>query len=209
MQGQAKLAHPFDHPLSLRSPPLCDEIELWLIADEVDLEAECRRLHERASPPYWAFCWGAGQALARWLLDHPDEVVGRQVVDFGAGSGIVGIAAARAGARSVVAVDVDPEARAVALANAETNGVRLAVSDSIPETWDLLLASDVLYENALRAAIDELQERAVAIGASLLVGEPERPGNAGYSCEPLVRCKVRTFPDVDSPTTSACVYRLA
>ena len=72
-----------------------------------------------------------------------------------------------------------------------------------------LASSDVLYENALRAVIDEVKERAVATGRSLLVGEPERLGNAGYSCEPLVRCKVRTFPDVDSPTTSACVYRLA
>ena len=116
MDEQPGLAKPFGNEIALRRPPLCPEIALWLIDGQVDLEAECRGLHEGESPPYWAFCWGSGQALARWLLDHPDEVRGRRVVDFGSGSGVAGIAAAMAGAREVVAVDVDPAARAAVLA---------------------------------------------------------------------------------------------
>ena len=69
----------FRQALVLRRLPLCPEIRLWLLGDEVDLEAECRELHDGEAPPYWAFCWGSGQALARFLLDHPEEVRGRRV----------------------------------------------------------------------------------------------------------------------------------
>jgi predicted nicotinamide N-methyase len=179
---------------------------------DVDLEAECHDLHEGASPPYWAFCWGSGQALARWLLDHPDEVTGLVVVDFGCGSGVAGIAAALAGASRVVAVDLDPNARHAATANALENGVkpeRFVSSAEIPGDWDLVLASDVLYERGLHPVVEQLRQRALASGARLMAAEPERPGNPGHPGEPLRRYEVRTFPDVDSPTTHACVYRLA
>ena len=201
--------HAFGHPVSLQRPPLCAEIALWLMADEVDLEAECRALHEGESPPYWAFCWGSGQALARWLLDHPEEVRGRDVVDFGAGSGVAAIAAALAGAASVVAVDVDPAARAAVQANSEANAARVEVSAAIPARFELLLASDVLYERSLVDVIDTLRRSALDSGGRVLVGEPDRPGNPGYAAKPLARYGVQTFPDVDSPTVSAQVYRLA
>jgi predicted nicotinamide N-methyase len=209
VQRHTRFANPFRLPLMRRRPVLCREIVLWLVAADADLEAECRALHEGESPPYWAFCWGAGQALARWLLDHPAETAGHRVVDFGAGSGVAGIAAARAGARSVVAVDVDPRARAAALENAEMNDVHLEASSSVPTSWDLLLACDVLYEPGLRAQIEALSKKAARIGAGVLVAEPERPGNEGYASEPIARYEVRTLPDVDSPTTAARIYRLA
>ncbi len=198
----------FRRAVSLREPPLCKEIALWLIAEDVDLEAECEELRAGVSPPYWAFCWGSGQALARWILDHPQEVAGRRVVDFGAGSGVVGIAAARAGAASVVAVDVDPDARAAVLANARANHAHVDASGTVPTEWDLLVASDVLYERGLAGRIGELCRIASRSGREVLVGEPERPGNPGHPGEPIQRYSVRTFPDVDSPTRAVRIHRL-
>src|SRR6266581_1789142 len=92
------------HNTAIVAPPLVPEIRLHL-ATEV-------------TPPYWAFAWAGGQALARFLLDHPERVAGRAVLDFGAGSGLVAIAAAKAGAASVTAADIDPFAAAAIAANA-------------------------------------------------------------------------------------------
>lgn len=199
----------FGGSLALRRPPLCPEITLWLMAEDVDLEAQCARLHDGASPPYWAFCWGSGQALARWILDHPDEVAGRRVVDFGAGSGIAGIAAARAGAASVRAVDNDPDARRAVRANAEANDVLVGTAASVDTDWDLLVAGDLLYEPGPARAIAELCRVASGSSRRLVVSEPERPGNPGHSSPVIARYEVRTFPDVDSPTRAARVHRLA
>ena len=193
----------------MRRPPLCPEIALWLMAKEVDLEAQCAGLHAGGSPPYWAFCWGSGQALARWLLDHPDEVAGRRVVDFGAGSGIAGLAAARAGAASVRSVDIDPDARRAVRANAEANALRVEARPSVGADWDLLLAGDVLYEPGPAQAIAELCRVASGSSRRLVASEPERPGNPGHPSPVIARYRVRTFPDVDSPTRAARVHRLA
>jgi len=201
----------FGRALALQRPPLCPEIALWLIDEEVDLEVACGTLRQGDAPPYWAFCWGAGQALARYLLDHPNEVAGRRVVDFGAGSGVAGIAAALAGARSVTCVDIDPAARRAATVNARANDLAagtLGADGALPAAWDVLLASDVIYErpaaDGLRAARD-----AARTGARVtLVAEPHRAGNPDFATPPLARYDVATFPDVDSPTTAASVYRL-
>lgn len=196
------------HKIALQRTPLCSEIALWLIAGNVDLEAQCKALHDGDDPPYWAFCWGSGQALARWVLDHPENVRGRRVVDFGAGSGIAGIAAARAGAASVVAVDVDPVARRVAAANARANAVRIETALAVPREWDLLVASDVLYQQGSAATIAALCGIASGSGRQVVVAEPERPGSRGYPGEPVRRYEARTFPDVDSPTRAARIHRL-
>lgn len=100
-----------------------------------------------AEPAYWSFCWASGQVLAAYLLEHPEWVRGRRVLDFGCGSGVVAVAAAMAGARQVIACDIDPNARAACQANARLNGVEVVLSESWRD-WevDLILAADVLYD---------------------------------------------------------------
>lgn len=103
-----------------------------------------------AQPAYWAFCWGSGQALARYLLANPEVVRDKRVLDLGSGSGVAGIAAARVGAAEVVACDTDANARAASALNAELNGVALRVSDDLAQCgrFDRVLMADVLYDAA-------------------------------------------------------------
>ena len=190
--------------LELRSLPLCPELQLWLLHDAVDLNARVPELLNSATAPYWAFCWGAGQAMARYLLDHPVLVRGRHVVDFGAGSGVAGIAALLAGAARATAVDIDSQALRVASYNAEANGVTLETSEVVPAEWDILLASDVLYESNNRPWISQ----AAATGREVLVSDPMRHGTERPELELIAEYAVRTIPDVDYPIGRALVYRL-
>lgn len=187
-----------------RALPLCPELQLWLLRDEIDLNARAEELLRGGPAPYWAFCWGAGQALARYLLDHPALVAGKRVVDFGAGSAVAGIAAARAGARSVVAVDIDPVALQMAQHNAQLNGVVLETALSVPDDWDVLLASDVLYETGnehwLRAAADS--------GRQVLLSDPLRHGTPRPGMQVVHEYEVRTLPDVDYPIQRALIHML-
>ncbi|MEZ5549537.1 MAG: 50S ribosomal protein L11 methyltransferase [Pseudomonadales bacterium] len=135
-------------PLSL---PGCGPMKLGLInADYAPgpLDPEVMRAVIR-EPAYWAFCWGSGLALARYLTRHPTLVRGRRVVDLGSGSGVVAIAAALAGADRVIACDNDPDALMATGINAELNGCRIELSDHLyrlPADNDLLLMADVLYD---------------------------------------------------------------
>jgi predicted nicotinamide N-methyase len=191
--------------LRVRSLPLCPELSLWLLHDGVDLNARADELLRGGPAPYWAFCWGAGQALARYLLDHPELVRGRSVVDFGAGSAVAGIAAARAGAASVIAVDIDPIALGMAEHNAALNGVALEVALEVPEHWDLLLASDVLYETGNEVWL----ARAAEGGRQVLLSDPLRHGTPRPELEVIAEYAVRTLPDVDYPIQRALIHRLA
>jgi len=194
----------FGAQLEPRRPPACPELELWLLSDAVDLEGACGTLAAGEAPPYWAFCWAAGQVLARHLLDHPEQVRGRRVVDLGTGSGVAAIAAARAGAREVVAVDVDPVARGAARWNARHNGVAITTSAVVPDRYDLLLAADVLYETGLRRLIlDDACRR-----APCLLADPERTGTPPVDFPILARVEARTFPDVDSPQRTVVLRAL-
>jgi predicted nicotinamide N-methyase len=192
----------FGAHLVLRRPPLCPELELWLLDDAVDLEGGCEALRDDDAPPYWAFCWGSGQALARWILDHPERVRDKEVVDLGTGSGIVAIAAARAGARRVLATDLDPIARRAAALNARGNAVEIRTAPRPPASWDLLLAADVLYETGLRDWI----VGAARDAGPLLVGDPERTGTPRLDFPVLARMAARTLPDVDSPRRGVVLY---
>src|SRR4030042_3789577 len=109
--------------IAVRKLPLCPEINLFLLEEDYPKEPVSRYEFNAniASPPYWAFCWASGQALARFILDNRALVQDKKVLDFGAGSGVAGIAAAKAGARAVVACDIDPEARKAIQANADLN----------------------------------------------------------------------------------------
>jgi predicted nicotinamide N-methyase len=157
------------------------EIALWL-ADEVTplwrlTEEELGELG--LPPPFWAFAWAGGQALARWLLDHPEEVAGRRVLDFAAGSGLVGIAAMKAGAAHVLCCDIDPFCRAAVALNAEANGVSLAFTDAdllkaSPPDVDVICAGDVCYEQPMADRVLSWLAQARMKGTRVLIGDPHR-----------------------------------
>ncbi|MGN7998867.1 class I SAM-dependent methyltransferase [Sphingomonas sp. 22176] len=129
--------------------------------------------------PYWAYWWGGGLALARYVLDHREDVAGRRVLDLGAGSGLVGIAAARAGAAEVTASEIDPHARAAIALNAALNQVTLAeiigdITDGPAPDADLLLVGDVFYAPEVATRVTAFLDRCVAAGTTVLVGDPWR-----------------------------------
>jgi predicted nicotinamide N-methyase len=190
--------------LHVRALSLCPELRLWLLHDGVDLDARVDELLHASSAPYWAFCWGAGQALARYLLDHADEVRGKRVVDFGAGCGVAGIAAALAGAASVTAVDIDPLALRMARCNAELNAVCMATANTVPDDWEVLLASDVLYETGNEHWLAE----AAASGKHVLLSDPLRHGTPRPGLAIVCEYAVRTLPDVDYPVQRALIHSL-
>jgi len=190
--------------LRARPLPLCPELSMWLLGDDVDLNKRVSELLNTERAPYWAFCWGSGQALARYVLDHPQLVRGKAVVDFGAGCGVAAIAALRAGARSALAVDIDPHALQACHANAALNGVTVSTGSTLPEAYEVLLASDVLYELGNR----ELLRENIARGRTVLVSDPLRQGNARLELREEARYDVKTVPDVDYPVALAVVYHL-
>ena len=165
----------------LQAPPHTPELRLHL-ADEV---TPIWRMTEEElgaiglPPPFWAFAWAGGQALARYLIDNPAEVAGRRVVDFAAGSGIVAIAAAMAGAASVLAADIDPFCAAAVALNAAANGAAVAFTDAnlldaAPPAADLILAGDICYEQPLAGQVMAWLAAARAAGTRVLIGDPGR-----------------------------------
>jgi len=165
-----------------QTPPHTPELTLRL-ADEV---TPIWRMTEEAlagiglPPPFWAFAWAGGQALARYVLDHPELVRGQAVVDFASGSGIVGIAAAKAGAARVLAADIDPFCCAALALNAEANGVVVDdtdadLLDAPPPAWaQVILAGDICYEKPLAERVMAWLGAARAAGATVLIGDPGR-----------------------------------
>jgi predicted nicotinamide N-methyase len=165
---------------ALQAPPHVPEIRLHLADEAHDL---WRRTEEELAeigldPPFWAFAWAGGQGLARHVLDNPWIVRGRRVLDFATGSGLVAIAAAKAGAAHVVAADVDPFCAAAVGLNAAANGVAIAFEgrDLIggdPGT-DILLAGDVFYDRAFADRLVPWFSRLAEGGTTVLVGDPGR-----------------------------------
>jgi predicted nicotinamide N-methyase len=203
MSGEAT----FEFRLEVQKVPLCPEIRLRLLSPSVNLDADARDfLGENA--PFWAFCWASGQVLARWLLDHPELVRGKRVLDVGCGSGVVAIAAARSGATSVVACDCDRAALEACRDNADLNSVQLAYAESferIIEDCDVLLAGDVLYE---RPTTDALLAAANCVELALIAD----PGRRPLPFEPLEllwQSKARTVPEIDEQTAGAAIYRVS
>jgi predicted nicotinamide N-methyase len=190
--------------LATRRLDLCPELCLWLLGDDVDLHQRAAEVFAIDTAPYWAFCWGSGQALARYVLDHAELVHGRDVVDFGAGCGVAAIAALKAGARTAVAVDLDPHALVACGRNAELNGVNLTTARELPPDYQVLLASDVLYEVGNRDFLQGELDR----GRTVLVSDPLRRDNPRLALTPRCSYQVRTMPDVDYPVASAVIYHL-
>jgi predicted nicotinamide N-methyase len=151
--------------------------------------------------PFWAFAWAGGLAIARYLVDHPDEVAGRRVVDIAAGSGLCAIVAMRSGARSAHAVDVDPLSEAAVALNARANGVRIGFSrqnplGAPPPPCDVILAGDVCYEETMASRMLDWLRLAARRGTRVLVGDPGRtylpPG-----LERLATYRVRTSRELE------------
>jgi predicted nicotinamide N-methyase/sugar/nucleoside kinase (ribokinase family) len=160
--------------------PLVPELRLFQATRLTPLwRATSTELHAWDDSPYWAFPWAGGQALARHVLDHPELVRGRRVVDFATASGLVALAAARAGAAEVVAVDVDPFSRAAVLLNSELNGLRVVFQEGSPldaplPAVDVVLAGDVFYERDLAARAGAWFSALAARGVLVLAGDAYR-----------------------------------
>ncbi|HKU64001.1 MAG TPA: methyltransferase [Rhizomicrobium sp.] len=197
---------------ALTAPPLVPEIALYLASEVVPLwratEDELAKIG--VPPPYWAFAWAGGQALARYVLDHPEIVRGKRVLDIGAGSGLVGLAAGRAGAAKVLAADIDAFACAAIRLNASANGCDIAVTEEdligAPLAWDVILVGDLFYERPLA-------ERLLAwlgpLGVPALLGDPGRNYFPKERVEKLASYSVQTTRDLeDREIRETGVYRL-
>ncbi|WP_051678934.1 methyltransferase [Xanthobacter sp. 91] len=164
----------------LRPVPLVPEVSLHVADEAVPIwhrtEEELGELG--LPPPFWAFAWAGGQALARHVLDHPETVRGKSVLDFASGSGLVGIAAMKAGATSVTCADIDPFAVAAIALNGAANGVALSPvqDDHIgrDDGWDTVLAGDIAYERDLSEKVFAWLLALAARGATVLIGDPGR-----------------------------------
>jgi predicted nicotinamide N-methyase len=162
----------------LRSVALVPEIRLYQASEPIGVWQRTERAAGRTGldPPFWAFAWAGGQALARYLLDHPETVKDRRVIDIASGSGLVAIAAARAGAAAVTGYDIDPLAIAAITLNAAANGATvLAVQADVLDGGDLgpdvLLVADAFYQRELARRVTRFAERGQARGADVLIGD--------------------------------------
>jgi predicted nicotinamide N-methyase len=169
------------HNTMIATPPLVPEIRLHLATEITSIwqATEENLACSAVPPPFWAFAWVGGQALARYLLDHPEQVAGRCVLDFGAGSGLVAIAAAKAGAARVVAAEIDHFAAAAIAANMALNGVAVSVSTGDPigaggGDWEVVTAGDVCYEQPMAERVTAWLRQLAARGSLVLLGDPGR-----------------------------------
>ena len=201
----------------LQPVPHAPGISLWL-ADEV---TPLWRLTEEElgeiglPPPFWAFAWAGGQGLARWLLDHPREVAGQRVLDFAAGSGLVGIAAMKAGAASVLCADIDPFCESAVTLNANANGVVVAFTgadllEAPPPDVDVICAGDVFYDRAMAERVLAWLTAAAERGTRVLVGDPLRTYFPKSGLDLLAEYEVPTTRELeDSAVKRTRVWSLA
>ena len=200
----------------VEAPALVPEISLHLASELVPLwqasEAELERMN--VPPPYWAFAWAGGQALSRYLLDNPALVRGKTVLDFGAGSGLQGLAAARAGASRVLALDIDPFACAAIGLNATVNHLAVEVSteDLIGdacERFEVILAGDVCYERPMAGRVEVWLKALSAAGKLVLMGDPGRTYLPRDGLERVTGYAVKTTREIeDTDLRNAVVWRV-
>jgi predicted nicotinamide N-methyase len=170
----------------------------------------------RDAPPFWAFPWAGGQGLARYVLDHPETVAGRRVLDVASGSGLVAIAAAKAGARTVTAGDIDENALAAIALNAAANATpeviprRLNLAVAGTGGADVILAADVFYQRDLAALALRFLQAARRGGGNVLVADPGRAFVPGDSLTALLTYEIPVLTVLeDAPVKTVTVYRLA
>ena len=194
-------------------PPIVPEIELYLASEVLPLWNKTEEIGTpNLPPPYWAFAWPGGQALARYVLDRPDSVRGKRVLDFGAGSGLVAIAATMAGA-IVSAADIDPLSIAAMGLNAALNGVTFAaIEDDVigfSGTWDTVLLGDMCYERPLAERLLAWLMGLSHQGTEILLGDPGRTYFPPSGVERLATYSVPTTRDLeDCEVRETSVYRL-
>jgi predicted nicotinamide N-methyase len=165
----------------LLAPPLVPEIKLHLAEASLPiwLKTEEELGEINVPPPFWAFAWAGGQALARYLLDNQGLVAGKNIVDLGCGSGLTAIAPMLAGARSALACDIDLLALAAVALNAQANGVAVETTSAnlfvqAPKPFDVTLVGDLFYERAMSDAVLAYIEAAAKAGSEILIGDPQR-----------------------------------
>jgi predicted nicotinamide N-methyase len=200
----------------LLAVPLVPEVRLHLAEESLAIwrqtEEELGRMN--VPPPWWAFAWAGGQALARYVMDNPALAQGRCVLDLGAGSGLGGVAAMKAGAARVLAADTDPFALAAIALNAATNEVAIdATSDDLlagpPAGFDLILVGDLFYERTLAERVLAFLEAARAKSAAVLVGDPRRSYFPEQRFAVVAEYSVPVTRDLeDMEIKHTCVWRL-
>ena len=202
---------------AVTAPPLVPEILLHLAHEAVPIWQKTEEeLNEIGlPPPFWAFAWAGGQALARYIIDHPDIVRGRSAVDLAAGSGIIGIAAMKAGAERVLAADIDAFAVTAMAINAALNDVAMSVTPSDllnaePPLVDVILVGDLFYEASIGERCFDWLLKAEARGIQCLIGDPLRSYLPRRSIEKIAEYLVpvtRELEDTDIKRTA--VWRLS
>jgi predicted nicotinamide N-methyase len=200
----------------LEAPPLVPEVMLHLASEVVPLweATEDELAKQGLPPPFWAFAWAGGQALARYLLDYPEVVRGKRVLDFAAGSGLVGIAARLAGAASVEAADIDAFACVACRLNATANGVEIAVTGkdlvgSANPGWDVVLAGDVCYEQPAAGRITTWLGQLAGEDCLVLLGDPGRTYLPRQGLERVIAYGVKTSRELeDSDLRNAVVWKM-
>ena len=189
---------------ALQPVPHAPEISLY-VADEI---TPIWSMTEDAlgamgiAPPFWAFAWAGGQGLARYVLDHPEIVAGKQVLDFASGSGLVAIAAMKAGAAHTIAYDIDPICRAAIAVNAEANGVSVQaviedILDHTPPAVDVILAGDICYDRNVTGRVLAWLEKARRAGIQVLIGDPGRTYFPKSGLVELAQYQVRTTRELE------------
>jgi predicted nicotinamide N-methyase len=193
---------------AITAPPLVPEIRLHLASEITPIwQATEESLARRGvPPPFWAFAWAGGQALSRYVLDHPAEVAGRFVLDFGAGSGLVAIAAAKAGAARVVAAEIDDFAAAAIALNAALNKVAVTVTtvdviDIADPPWEVVSAGDVCYEQPMASRVARWLEALARRGLLVLLGDPGRAYLPANGLRERTRYVVPTSRDLEDRET--------
>lgn len=188
----------------IAAPPLVPEIRLHLATEITPIwqATEETLASNGLSPPFWAFAWAGGQALARYLLDHRDEVADRFVLDFGAGSGLVALAAAKAGAAPVVAAEIDHFAAAAIAANAALNrvSVEATTADLIGTAdprWEVVAAGDVCYERPMAVRVTEWLRALAGTGRRVLLADPGRAYLPAIGLRELARYRVPTSRELE------------
>jgi predicted nicotinamide N-methyase len=200
---------------TIATPPLTPEIKLHLATEITPIwEASEATLAEmNLPPPYWAFAWAGGQALTRFLMDHPDWVKGKSVLDFAAGSGLSAIGAGRAGAAKVQAAEIDDFAIAAIGLNARINDVAIDLVREdvigVEPRWDVVLAGDVCYERQMAERVIDWFRALAGRGVAILMGDPGRAYLPQSGLLELARYQVPTSLELEDRTMrETIVWRL-